>query len=99
MGKFKAPTLRNIAVTAPYMHDGSIEDLSGVLDHYAAGGRTIASGPNQGNGSLNPLKDPLVRGFELSEDERADVIAFLESLTDEEFLTNPAFSDPFAGDP
>jgi cytochrome c peroxidase len=40
MGRFKAPTLRNVAVTAPYMHDGSIATLSEVLDHYAAGGRT-----------------------------------------------------------
>jgi cytochrome c peroxidase len=43
-GQHKAPTLRNIAVTAPYMHDGSIKNLEGVLDHYAAGGRTIAEG-------------------------------------------------------
>jgi cytochrome c peroxidase len=96
MGKFKAPTLRNIAVTAPYMHDGSIATLSEVLDHYAAGGRTIAAGPNKGVGSKNPLKDPLVQGFELSKQQRADVIAFLESLTDEAFLTDPAFADPFA---
>jgi cytochrome c peroxidase len=94
MGFFKAPTLRNIAVTAPYMHDGSIAALSEVLDHYAAGGRTIASGRYAGVGKNSPLKDKLVRGFELSERERSDVIAFLESLTDHEFLTNPAFSDP-----
>ncbi|MET0391346.1 MAG: MbnH family di-heme enzyme [Polyangiales bacterium] len=96
MGAFKAPTLRNIAVTAPYMHDGSIATLSEVLDHYSAGGRTIAKGEkNAGVGRNNPLKDPLVRGFTLTEQERADVIAFLESLTDEEFLKNPAFSDPW----
>ncbi len=95
MGRFKAPTLRNIAVTAPYMHDGSIATLSEVLDHYAAAGRTIESGPYAGDGSKSPLKDNLIIGFELSEQERADVIAFLESLTDEEFLTNPAFSDPW----
>jgi cytochrome c peroxidase len=95
MGRFKAPTLRNIAVTAPYMHDGSIATLSEVLDHYAAAGRTIQSGPNAGDGSKSPLKDNLIIGFELTEQERADVIAFLESLTDEEFLTNPAYSDPW----
>jgi cytochrome c peroxidase len=94
MGMFKAPTLRNIAVTAPYMHDGSIAALSEVLDHYAAGGRTIASGPNRGVGSASPLKDPLVHGFTLTAQERADVLEFLESLTDEEFLANPAFADP-----
>jgi cytochrome c peroxidase len=95
MGKFKAPTLRNIAVTAPYMHDGSIATLSEVLDHYAAGGRTIASGPNAGVGSDSPLRSELIRGFELSLEERADVIAFLESLTDEAFLTNPAYANPW----
>ena len=95
MGKFKAPTLRNIAVTAPYMHDGSIATLSEVLDHYAAGGRSIASGPNAGVGSESPLRSELIRGFELSDRERADVIAFLESLTDDEFLANPAFANPW----
>jgi cytochrome c peroxidase len=95
MGMFKAPTLRNIAKTAPYMHDGSIATLSEVLDHYAAGGRTLREGPNVGVGSRNPRKDRLIRGFSLSEQERADVIAFLESLTDEAFLTDPAFSNPW----
>ena len=98
MGMFKAPSLRNVAVTAPYMHDGSIETLSEVLDHYAAGGRTIADGPHKGVGSKSPLKDTLMRGFKLSEQERADVIAFLESLTDDEFLKNPAFADPWEQD-
>lgn len=94
MGQFKAPTLRNIAVTAPYMHDGSITTLSEVLDHYAAGGRTLV-GTNAGNGSTSPLKDPLIAGFELSTGERADLLAFLESLTDEAFLTDPAHSNPW----
>jgi cytochrome c peroxidase len=98
MGMFKAPSLRNVAVTAPYMHDGSIATLSEVLDHYAAGGRTISDGPHKGVGSRSPLKDTLIRGFKLSAQERADVIAFLETLTDEEFLTNPAFSDPWLED-
>jgi cytochrome c peroxidase len=96
MGKFKAPTLRNIAVTGPYMHDGSIADLDAVLDHYAAGGRTIADGPYAGDGSKSPTKDgTFVRGFALGDNDRADLLAFLESLTDEEFLTNPKFADPF----
>jgi len=95
MGAFKAPSLRNIALTAPYMHDGSIASLSEVLDHYAAGGRTIAHGPNQGVGKDNRFKDKLVRGFALTAQERRDVLAFLESLTDEEFLTDPAFGDPW----
>ncbi|HYA16759.1 MAG TPA: MbnH family di-heme enzyme [Bryobacteraceae bacterium] len=84
-GKFKAPTLRNIAVTAPYMHDGSIETLDKVLDHYAAGGRA----------KDNPQKDPLIGGFELTADERHDLIEFLRSLTDEAVLHDPRFSNPW----
>jgi cytochrome c peroxidase len=96
MGKFRVPSLRNIAVTAPYMHDGSINTLSEVIDHYAVGGRTIASGQNAGVGRDNPLKDARIHGFEITEAERLDLIAFLGSLTDEDFLTNPAFADPWA---
>ncbi len=96
MGRFRAPTLRNIAVTAPFMHDGSIATLSEVLDHYARGGREITSGPNAGLGWMSPLKSEFVHGFALSSQERADLLAFLESLTDEQFLTDPRFSDPFA---
>jgi cytochrome c peroxidase len=94
VGKFKAPTLRNIAVTAPYMHDGSIATLEGVLDHYAAGGRTIESGPNRGTGHDNPNKDHLIGGFQLSRQDRDDLIAFLESLTDREVLRDSRFADP-----
>lgn len=95
MGKFRAPTLRNIAVTAPYFHDGSAATLDDVIDHYAAAGRTIASGPNAGVGSANPYKSAFIVGFTLSQQERDDLKAFLESLTDEEFLTNPTFANPW----
>jgi cytochrome c peroxidase len=66
MGRFRVPTLRNIAVTGPYMHDGSVATLSEVLDHYAAGGRTIADGPHAGVGRDNPFKSGFIRGFELT---------------------------------
>jgi cytochrome c peroxidase len=95
MGRFKAPSLRNIAVTAPYMHDGSIATLSEVLDHYAAGGRTISEGPTAGNGSANPLKSERLTGFALGGAQRADLLAFLDSLTDGDFLGDPKFSDPW----
>ncbi len=94
MGKFRVPSLRNVALTAPYMHDGSVATLDEVLDHYAAGGRAIASGPRAGDGRANPYKDALVRRFDLSPDERADVIAFLESLTDDAFAADPRFGPP-----
>ena len=95
MGKFKVPTLRNIELTAPYMHDGSIATLEDVIEHYKAGGRTIKDGPNKGNGSENPNKSSFVRGFNLSGAEKADLIAFLKSLTDNQFITDPRFSDPW----
>lgn len=95
MGRFRAPSLRNVAVTAPYMHDGSIATLDGVIDHYAAGGRTIAVGPNSGVGRDNPLKSSFLPGFTLTAEERADLMAFLESLTDEQFLRDPRFSNPW----
>ncbi|MBX3211565.1 MAG: di-heme enzyme [Labilithrix sp.] len=95
MGRFRAQSLRNIAVTAPYMHDGSIATLDEVLDHYAAAGRTITTGPHAGVGSQNPYKSALVIGFELTAGERADVLAFLRSLTDDEFLTAPRFANPW----
>ena len=58
VGKFKAPTLRNIAVTAPYMHDGSVATLDEVIDHYAAGGRTIADGPASRHRPRQPEQEP-----------------------------------------
>ncbi len=94
-GLFRPPLLRNVAVTEPYMHDGSIETLEAVVRHYAAGGRVIDEGPLAGDGRLSPLKSGLVRGFEISDEEVEAVVAFLESLTDEAFLTDPAFSSPF----
>lgn len=95
VGKFKAPTLRNIAVTAPYMHDGTISTLDGVLDHYAAGGRTVHSGSHAGAGHDNPNKDPLIGGFKLSSQNRIDLVEFLKSLTDETVLHDRRFASPW----
>lgn len=85
MGRFRAPTLRNIALTAPYMHDGSIPSLEEVIAHYAAGGRSADS----------RLKSELLTGFELSPAEVEDLVAFLDSLTDKSFIMEPRFSDPW----
>ena len=94
MGRFKAPSLRNIALTAPYMHDGSVATLREAIAHYQAGGRTIVEGEYAGVGSNNPYKSGFVKGFEVTESEIDDLVAFLESLTDEEFINNPDYSDP-----
>ncbi|QCR23261.1 cytochrome-c peroxidase [Pontibacter sp. SGAir0037] len=92
-GKFKAPSLRNIALTAPYMHDGRFETLEQVLDHY-----------NELHLFNNPNLDPLImeasnmtngRTLKLTEEEKQKIIKFLHTLTDESFITDPRFSDPF----
>lgn len=67
-GKFRTPTLRNIALTAPYMHDGSLKNLREVIDFYIAGG------------NANPYLDPLMKPLTLSRQEREDLLAFLNSL-------------------
>jgi cytochrome c peroxidase len=96
MGRFRAPSLRNVEVTAPYMHDGTVATLEDVLRFYAAGGRNISAGPNAGDGRANPFKSDLVSRIDLSDQEQADIVAFLKTLTDHEFLTNPRHADPFA---
>lgn len=95
MGKFKAPSLRNIAVTAPYMHDGSIATLEEVIEHYNAGGRTIRTGPHAGVGADNPLKSEFIRPMGLTPQEKRDLVAFLRSLTDTTFLHDPRFANPW----
>lgn len=77
--RFKVPTLRNAALTAPYMHDGSLPTLEAVVEHYDSGGRP------------HPNKSALIRPLALSAAEKADLVAFLNSLTDEAFVDNPKF--------
>ena len=90
-GKFRTPSLRNVALTAPYMHDGSIATLEAVIrDHYAKQGKAARDG-----GTPSPLRDDLIVGFEVSDDDVRDVVAFLESLTDVEFTTDARFANPF----
>ncbi len=88
LGKYKTPTLRNIAVTAPYMHDGRFQNLKEVLNHYSSGMRdfeTVDSVFRQTDGSPK---------IPLSESEKTALLAFLETLTDEDFLKNPNFAKP-----
>lgn len=84
LGRFKAPSLRNVAVTAPYMHDGSMATLEEVIDHYNKGGRFDHAN-----------KSRMVHPRSLTADDRRDLIEFLKSLTDQELLHDPRWSDPW----
>lgn len=89
-GVFKVPSLRNVAVTAPYMHDGRFNSLMEVVEHYNA------------NIQKHPNLDPRLRDWEgnpwrlgLTQDEKLALVAFLNTLTDESFMKDERFSDPF----
>jgi cytochrome c peroxidase len=82
-GKFRVPSLNNIAMSAPYMHDGRFETLGEVLDHYSSGGFDSANG------------DPNIAPFGLTADEKDALISFLNTLTDTTFMNNPAHQNPF----
>lgn len=94
MGKFRIPSLRNVELSAPYMHDGSVVTLDDVLDLYSAGGRFVAMGNKAGDGRINPFKNVAIKGFALAEQDKKDLINFLNSLTDQGFINNAAFSNP-----
>ena len=81
IGKFKVPSLRNIEITAPYMHNGSISSLEEVIEHYASGGK------NHFN------KSELITGFSITDEEKDNLIVFLKSLTDENFTNNSFFDE------
>lgn len=76
---FKVPSLRNVAVTGPYMHDGSLSSLEEVILHYNSGGKT------------HPNKNEMIRPLTLTETEQAALVAYLRSLTDDEFINNKKF--------
>lgn len=87
-GKFKVPTLRNIELTAPYMHDGRFQTLEEVVNFYSEGLH------------FSETLDPLMKnvgqgGLQLTEQEKSDLVAFLKTLTDTEFINNKDFSSPF----
>jgi len=82
VGKFKVPTLRNVELTGPYMHDGSVKSLAAVVEHYQSGGA----------GHVN--QSQLIAGFELNEQEKRDLINFLKSLTDTSFVANKNHQHP-----
>ena len=86
MGKFRAPTLRNIALTAPYMLDGSLQTLEQVIDFYADAGRNITTGKHRGDSRENPYKSAFIKGFQLTEQEKQDLVAFLHTFTEKSLL-------------
>ncbi len=78
---FKVPSLRNVEVTAPYMHDGSINTLEAVIEHYNSGGSSFFN------------KSELIQPLNLTNGQKTDLINFLKSLTDEEFLNEEKFRE------
>jgi len=79
-GKFKTPTLRNIEFSAPYMHDGRFSSLEEVIEHYNSGGKYSST--------VDPLMKKLGIGLQLTNQEKQDLIAFLKTLSDSEFIEN-----------
>ena len=86
--KFKVPSLRNIELTAPYMHDGRFNTLKDVLDFYSEGVQNSIYIDSK-------MQYAHQGGVKLSEEEKEDVIAFLNTLTDSVFISNPEFQNPF----
>ena len=76
------------------MHDGSLQTLEQVIDVYARGGQNIEQGPFRGAGKLNTYKSAFISGFSLSNEEKKQLIHFLEALTDTSYLQNPLFRNP-----
>lgn len=88
-GKFKVPSLRNVALTPPYMHDGRFSTLEEVVEHYNSGVRKSATVDVLLQANQQP------DGLQLTEQDKADLVAFLKTLTDKTFVTDPAFASPF----
>jgi cytochrome c peroxidase len=90
-GKFKAPALRNVALSAPYMHDGRMQTLEEVVAHYS---RSVQPHENLGLAFENQESDRPM-GFQFTDKQQAALVAFLKTLTDERFVNDPRFADPF----
>ena len=91
-GKFKIPFLRNIALTGPYMHDGRFGSLEEVVDHYSEG---IVMHPNLDSRLRITLSEDLPIKMDFSDSEKAALVAFLRTLTDDTLPYESRFSDPF----
>ena len=91
-GKFKAPSLRNIALTAPYMHDGRFKTLEEVVEHYSRG---VQRHENLGLAFGDQQGERATIGFQFTGEQKAALVAFMKTLTDESLISDPKFSDPF----
>ena len=98
-GVFKIPSLRNVALTGPYMHDGRFQTLEQVVEHYNSG---IVANPNLDHRLTQAFFDPTGLSnstapvqMNMTTQQKADLVAFLGTLTDNSFVTDPKFSDPF----
>ncbi|MCP5023354.1 MAG: c-type cytochrome, partial [bacterium] len=91
MGLFKSPSLRNVELTAPYMHDGRLKTLADVIDHYS---NKVRAHPNL-HARLAGRGDGSPRQMNLTSGQKRALIAFLKTLTDHEFVKDPRFADPF----
>jgi len=80
---FKVPTLRNIGITAPYMHDGNLSSLGEVIEHYKSGG------------NAHPNQSAIIQPFEITDMEKRNLVHFLQSLTDTAFINNSAYSPSY----
>jgi cytochrome c peroxidase len=94
-GKFRVPSLRNILITAPYGHDGSVETIQQMIYIYQRGGRLIEGKENKGDGRFNKNKSSLINGFTLTDEEQVELIEFLAALTDTSYLRNKQLMNPF----
>jgi cytochrome c peroxidase len=96
VGMFKVPSLRNVALTAPYMHDGRFKTLKEVINHYNSG---VVDHPNLSsvlrNNAWNGNGDNKPRKLNLTDGDMNDLVAFLKTLTDENIISDAKFSDPF----
>ncbi|MEK6234431.1 MAG: hypothetical protein N2C14_06945, partial [Planctomycetales bacterium] len=92
-GKFKASSLRNVELTAPYMHDGRFANLQQVVEHYSSG---VRRHENLGLAFEDQEAGQAKLGLHLTAEEQAALVAFLKTLTDRRFTSDPKFSDPFA---
>jgi len=92
-GKFKVPSLRNVMLTAPYMHNGSLATIEDVLNHYNS--EDLFSRPLLDTTMSHGINVPGGTSLGLTTQERADIIEFLKTLTDSTFITNKAYSNPF----